>query len=158
MAQSVPFDTENANVFLNGVASTLESVKLSQKDAGFAVIYYNVKSKTIWAYTTSAWDQDDSSGNNSYVLLKGEIKNIYYKSTDVMTPTSVRIEIDEDNSDDDFDTDDSLDSDGYLTVELNSSELQYLFSIYGQLEVGDEVVLVCNESNGSYTAVDAIEY
>ena len=75
-----------------------------------------------------------------------------------MTPTSVRIEIDEDNSDDDFDTDDSLDSDGYLTVELNSSELQYLFSIYGQLEVGDEVVLVCNESNGSYTAVDAIEY
>ncbi|KJJ71245.1 S-layer homology domain-containing protein [Clostridium sp. FS41] len=158
VAQSVPFDTENANVFLNGVASTLESVKLSQKDAGFAVIYYNVKSKTIWAYTTSAWDQDDSSGNNSYVLLKGEIKNIYYKSTDVMTPTSVRIEIDEDNSDDDFDTDDSLDSDGYLTVELNSSELQYLFSIYGQLEVGDEVVLVCNESNGSYTAVDAIEY
>ena len=118
VAQSVPFDTENANVFLNGVASTLESVKLSQKDAGFAVIYYNVKSKTIWAYTTSAWDQDDSSGNNSYVLLKGEIKNIYYKST----------------------------------------ELQYLFSIYGQLEVGDEVVLVCNESNGSYTAVDAIEY
>lgn len=92
------------------------------------------------------------------MLLKGEIKNIYYKSTDVMTPTSVRIEIDEDNSDDDFDTDDSLDSDGYLTVELNSSELQYLFSIYGQLEVGDEVVLVCNESNGSYTAVDAIEY
>ena len=86
------------------------------------------------------------------MLLKGEIKNIYYKSTDVMTPTSVRIEIDEDNSDD------SLDSDGYLTVELNSSELQYLFSIYGQLEVGDEVVLVCNESNGSYTAVDAIEY
>ena len=75
-----------------------------------------------------------------------------------MTPTSVRIEIDEDNSDDDFDTDDSLDSDGYLTVELNSSELQYLFSIYGQLEVGDEVVLVCNESNGSYTAVDAMEY
>lgn len=157
VAQSVPFDTEDANVFLNGSASTLEAVKLAQKDAGFAVIYYNVKSKTIWAYTTSSWD-DDSAGNNSYVLIKGEIKNIYYMSTDVITPTSIRLEIDEDNSDDDFDTSDAVDSDGYMTVELNSSELQYLFSIYGDLEVGDEVVLVCNESNGTYTAVDAIEY
>lgn len=158
VSQSVPFDTDNANVFLNGTASTLAAVKQSQKDAGFAVIYYNVKSKTIWAYTTSAWDQDKSAGNNSYVLLKGTIKNIYYKSTDVMTPTSIRLEIDADNSDDDFDIDDSVDSEGYLTVELNSSQLQYVFSIYGSLEVGDEAVLVCNVSNGSYTAVDAIEY
>lgn len=158
VSQSVPFDTDNANVFLNGTASTLAAVKQSQKDAGFAVIYYNVKSKTIWAYTTSAWDQDKSAGNNSYVLLKGTIKNIYYKSTDVMTPTSIRLEIDADNSDDDFDIDDSVDSEGYLTVELNSSQLQYVFSIYGSLEVGDEAVLVCNVSNGTYTAVDAIEY
>ncbi len=158
VAQSVPFDTEDANVFLNGTASTLAAVKTSQQEAGFAVVYYNVKSKTIWAYTTNSWDQDDSAGNNSYVLIKGEIKNIYYKSTDVITPTSIRIEVDQDNSDDDFDLSDATDSDGYVTIELNSSELQYLFSIYGSLEVGDEVVLICNEENGSYTAVDAIEY
>lgn len=157
VSQSVPFDTEDANVFLNGAASTLESVKLAQKDAGFAVVYYNVKSKTIWAYTTSSWE-NDSAGNNSYVLVKGTIQNIYYKSTDVITPTSIRLEVDEDNSDDDFDISDATDSDGYMAIELNSSELQYLFSIYGSLEVGDEVVLVCNESNGTYTAVDAIEY
>ena len=54
--QSVPFGSENANVFLNGTASTLEAVKASQQDAGFAVVYYNVKSKTIWAYTTRGWD------------------------------------------------------------------------------------------------------
>ena len=158
VAQSVPFDTEDANVFLNGVASDLASVKLSQKSAGFAVLYYNVKSKTIWAYTTSGWDEKDDSGNNSYVLLKGEIKNIYYKSTDVMTPTSIRIEVDADNSDDDFDSGEDLDSDGYLNITLDSSELQYLFSIYGSLEVGDDVVLVCNRSGSSYTAVDALEY
>ena len=155
--QSVPFGSENANVFLNGTASTLEAVKASQQDAGFAVVYYNVKSKTIWAYTTRGWDDDDPEGNNAYVLLKGEVKNIYYKSTDVMTPTSIRLEIDDDNSDGDF-GEDGIDEDGYLTISLNSSELQYLFSIYGGIEVGDEVVMVCNKSGSSYTAVDAIEY
>ena len=155
--QSVPFGAENANVFLNGTASTLEAVKASQQDAGFAVVYYNVKSKTIWAYTTRGWDDDDLEGNNAYVLLKGEVKNIYYKSTDVMTPTSIRLEIDDDNSDGDF-GEDGIDEDGYLTINLNSSELQYLFSIYGGIEVGDEVVMVCNKSGSSYTAVDAIEY
>lgn len=155
--QSVPFGSENANVFLNGTASTLEAVKASQQDAGFAVVYYNVKSKTIWAYTTRGWDDDDLEGNNAYVLLKGEVKNIYYKSTDVMTPTSIRLEIDDDNSDGDF-GEDGIDEDGYLTISLNSSELQYLFSIYGGIEVGDEVVMVCNKIGSSYTAVDAIEY
>ena len=155
--QSVPFGSENANVFLNGTASTLEAVKASQQDAGFAVVYYNVKSKTIWAYTTRGWDDDDLEGNNAYVLLKGEVKNIYYKSTDVMTPTSIRLEIDDDNSDGDF-GEDGIDEDGYLTISLNSSELQYLVSIYGGIEVGDDVVMVCNKSGSSYTAVDAIEY
>lgn len=158
VSQSVPFDTEDANVFLNGVASTLSAVKSAQQQAGFAVLYYNVKSKTIWAYTTMGWDNDDNSGNNSYILLKGEIKNIYYKSTDVMTPTSVRIEVDQANSDDSFDTSEDVDSDGYLTINLDSSELQYMFSIYGDLEVGDDVVLVCNRNGSSYTAVDALEY
>ena len=158
VSQSVPFDTEYANVFLNGVASTLSAVKSAQQQAGFAVLYYNVKSKTIWAYTTMGWDNDDNSGNNSYILLKGEIKNIYYKSTDVMTPTSVRIEVDQANSDDSFDTSEDVDSDGYLTISLDSSELQYMFSIYGDLEVGDDVVLVCNRNGSSYTAVDALEY
>lgn len=157
VSQSVPFDTEDANVFLNGVASTLSAVKSAQQQAGFAVLYYNVKSKTIWAYTTMGWDNDDNSGNNSYILLKGEIKNIYYKSTDVMTPTSVRIEVDQANSDDSFDTSEDVDSDGYLTISLDSSELQYMFSIYGDLEVGDDVVLVCNRNGSSYTAVDALE-
>lgn len=124
VAQSVPFDTEDANVFLNGVESTLAAVKASQQQSGFAVLYYNVKSKTIWAYTTTGWDTKDDSGNNTYVLIKGEIKNIYYQSTDVMTPTSVRIEVDEANSDDDFDTSEDVDSDGYLNISLDSSELQ----------------------------------
>ena len=34
VSQSVPFDTEDANVFLNGVASTLSAVKSAQQQAG----------------------------------------------------------------------------------------------------------------------------
>ena len=45
VVQSVPFDTEDANVVLNGVESTLAAVKASQQQSGFAVLYYNVKSK-----------------------------------------------------------------------------------------------------------------
>ena len=42
-----------------------------------------------------------------------------------MTPTSVRIEVDKANSDDSFDSSEDEDSDGYLTISLDSSELQY---------------------------------
>ena len=154
VSESVPFSTENANVFLNGVASSLAAVNQSQRECGFAVIYYNVKPKTIWAYTTSGWDDEDGVGN--YILVKGEVKNIYYKSTDVITPTSIELEVDlNDSSDSEL-----IDGDGTITIALNSSQLQYLFSIYGSVQVGDEVVVVCQGSSGSnsYTAVDAIEY
>lgn len=153
VADSVPFSTTDANVFLNGVASDLAAVTRSQRDCGFAVIYYNVKSKTIWAYTTSGWDDDDAE-NSSYILLKGEVKSIYYQSTDVITPTSIELEVDlNDSSDSEL-----IDSDGDITVALDSSELQYVFSIYGDIQVGDEVVVVCQGSGSSYTAVDVLEY
>lgn len=156
VADSVPFDTSDANVFLNGVASTLSAVTQSQRDSGFAVIYYNVKSKTIWAYTTIGWDDDGDTGIANYLLIKGEVKNIYYQSTDVITPTAIELEVDlNDSSDSEL-----IDGDGTITINLNSSELQYLFSIYGDVQVGDEVVVVCSgsASSGTYTAVDAIEY
>lgn len=92
----------------------------------------------------------------NYILVKGEVKNIYYKSTDVITPTSIELEVDlNDSSDSEL-----IDGDGTITIALNSSQLQYLFSIYGSVQVGDEVVVVCQGSSGSnsYTAVDAIEY
>ncbi len=153
VADSVPFSTTDANVFLNGVASDLAAVNRSQRDCGFAVVYYNVKSKTIWAYTTSGWDDDDAE-NSSYILLKGEVKSIYYQSTDVITPTSIELEVDlNDSSDSEL-----IANDGNINVSLDSSELQYVFSIYGSIQVGDEVVVVCQGSGSKYTAVDVLEY
>lgn len=156
--ESVPFSSEKANVFLNGTASTLAAVKASQKATGFVVIYYNVKSKTIWAYTTDGWDKDALTGENAYVLLMGEVKNIYYKSTDVITPTSIRLEVETANSDSDIADSEAVDESGYLSVSLDSSKLQYLFSIYGKVTVGDKVVIVCSKNGTTYTAVDAIDY
>ena len=74
----------------------------------------------------------------------------------MITPTSIELEVDlNDSSDSEL-----IDGDGTITIALNSSQLQYLFSIYGSVQVGDEVVVVCQGSSGSnsYTAVDAIEY
>ena len=156
ISDAVPFDTDDANVFLNGQASTLSLASISQKEAGFAVVYYNTKAKTIWVYTTRGWNDEDEDGLATYLLIKGEVKNIYYKSSDVITPTAVELEVDpEDSSDSEL-----IDSDGTITINLTTSQLQYLFSIYGSIQVGDEVVMVCQGSNttNSYTAVDAIEY
>ena len=95
VSQSVPFDTEDANVFLNGVGKYFICSKIRPAAGWFCSFILQCKIKDDLAYTTMGWDNDDNSGNNSYILLKGEIKNIYYKSTDVMTPTSVRIEVDQ---------------------------------------------------------------
>ena len=70
------------------------------------------------------------------MLIKGEIKKYLLSVHRCDDADSVRIEVDEANSDDDFDTSEDVDSDGYLNISLDSSELQYLFSIYGNLEVG----------------------
>ncbi len=43
---------------------------------------------------------------------------------------------------------------------LNSSELQYLFSVYGDFQVGDDIAIVWEKSgNGdsvTYTAIDVV--
>jgi len=88
----------------------------------------------------------------------GEVKNIYYKSTAVITPTSIRLEVDTSNSDSDISDSDAMDDNGYLSINLDSSKLQYLFSIYGKVTVGDKVVIVCSKNGTTYTAVDAIDY
>ena len=44
--------------------------------------------------------------------------------------------------------------------QLTSSEMQYLFSVYGEFQVGDDVAIVWEKSgnaeNASYTAVDVV--
>ncbi len=133
----VPFNVREASVYVNGEASSYESLK-SYLSGNHAVIYYNQQAKTIWAYMV---DEDVQTGR---CAVRGTIENIYYSSVDVMTPTSITLD---------------GDSEEYR---LDSSEIQFAFSIYGSLRVGDTVTLVCEKSSNSngdsnYVIVDYIE-
>lgn len=133
----VPFNVQEASIYVNGEASSYESLK-SCISSNYVVIYYNQKAKTIWAYVA---DEDVQSGR---CVVRGTVENIYYSSSDVMTPTSITLE---------------GESDEY---KLASSDMQFAFSIYGSLRVGDTVTLVCEKTENadgdvSYTVVDYVE-
>lgn len=133
----VPFNVQEASIYVNGEASSYESLK-SCISSNYVVIYYNQKAKTVWAYVA---DEDVQSGR---CVVRGTVENIYYSSSDVMTPTSITLE---------------GESDEY---QLTDSDMQFAFSIYGSLRVGDTVTLICEKSENSsgdttYTVIDYVE-
>ena len=140
---AVPFSLSEASFYLDGEFSTLERIKQEKNNGGFVVIYYNTSSKTIWAYSSS--DAGDETGS-SRVAVRGEVTAIYYSSSDVMNPSTVIL-------------------DDYTDVEytLADSDVQFAFSIYGEFEVGDEVILICEaaagaDGNTTYRVIDYVEY
>lgn len=142
MSSQLPFQMDKASFFLNGEACTKEQIKTAQEEYGYVVMYYNTASKTVWVYTAGSY------GATGQTVLRGEITNIYYKSSDVLTPTEVTI----------------LTDDGELcTCKLTTSDLQFAFSIYGTVQVGDDVILICSgsteseEGDVSYQVTDFLE-
>lgn len=133
----VPFNVQQANIFVNGDASSYESLK-NHISNSYVVIYYNTAAKTVWAYIA---DEDVQSGR---CVVRGTVENIYYSSADVMTPTSITLDDDSEE------------------YKLSSSEMQFAFSIYGSLRVGDTVTLICEKTvnsndDATYTVVDYVE-
>lgn len=133
----VPFNVQQASIFVNGDSASYESLK-NHISNSYVVIYYNQTAKTIWAYIA---DEDVQSGR---CAVRGVVENIYYSSSDVMTPTSITLDDD---------------SEEYV---LSSSEMQFAFSIYGSLRVGDRVTLICEKTvnsndDATYTVVDYVE-
>ena len=142
MDDAVPFDLSDATFYLDGKISTLSAVKQA-KDNGFVVLYYNTNSKTVWAYSSEEIGGTNQTGK---VAIEGEITGIYNNSTDVMTPSSLQ-----------------LDNDENVQFKLSSSDVQFAFSIYCDYQVGDKVVLIWDATNNadgdvSYTVVDYVEY
>ena len=138
----VPFKISEATFYLDGRMSTLERVKQAKAD-GFVIIYYNVSTKTIWVYSMDTESQLEGS---NMVAVKGEISGIFYSSTNVMTPSIVMLE-----------------EYGETEFKLRDSDVQFAFSIYGDMGVGDKVILICEKTGGtdgveSYTVTDYIEY
>lgn len=131
----MPFSLKNASMFLNGEASNEDEI-----NAYGLLVYYHESTRTIFAYS----EDGDNKG-----ATDGTIKAIYYDSTDPFTPVTVVL----DSNDQDY----AEDGDAFR---LSSSEVQYLFSIYGDFNVGDDVVILWEKSgsgeNASYTAIDVI--
>lgn len=137
----VPFNVQEASIFIDGEASSYDSLK-SVLSSSYVVIYYNQTAKTIWAYVA---DDDGDGVQNGRCAVRGEVSNIFYSSTDVMTPTSIY-----------------LDGDENQEFKLGNSEMQFAFSVYGSLRVGDTVTLICEKTTNSdgditYTVIDYVE-
>ncbi|MDO4324507.1 MAG: S-layer homology domain-containing protein [bacterium] len=111
-----------------------EKASVSEIEDNAIVIYYHKATKSVWAYSDS--DEEGKRG-----AATGTIEAIYYGSMDVMTPVEVEIE--------------------GRKYKLSSSDVQFAFSMYGDLRVGDEVTVIYEASDGDgetvYTVVDYME-
>ena len=128
-AESMPFGVNEGNYFVNGTAVDMELFK-SYLNTGYLVIYYNPSAKTVWAYS------ENGDGDSDRNVINGHIAHIYYNSSDVMTPTEVELDVDGSR------------------YRLDSSEMQFAFSMYGALEVGDRITLIYStvtDGNGEET-------
>lgn len=135
----VPFNVYEASIFLDGIPSSATVLKSMVSNGEKVVIYYNTTAKSIWAYS------DHSGMENGRCIASGKITHIYYTSSDVMIPSAV-----------------ILGDDTGMEYTLENSEMQFAFSIYEPLQVGDKVTLICEKttnSNGDETCkvIDYIE-
>lgn len=138
LSDYVPFSLSRANAYLNGEATSIENLKNTIESEAYVLIYYHSGTKTIWAYSESG----DQAGR---AVVQGEITNIYYSSADVMTPSAVVLN--------------GNMGEPYL---LSSSEMQFAFSMYGSMRVGDSITLVyerAEKADGTVTdtVVDYLE-
>lgn len=136
----VPFDLSGANLFLNGAGSSVQEIRSKMSEYGYVIIYYNTAAKSVWAYSE---DNEDAA----HTVVRGEVANIYYSSADVMTPSSITLDTYGDDE----------------RFSLGSSQVQFAFSMYGTVGVGDEVALICEKTEKSdgtavYTVIDYLEY
>ncbi len=126
LSSIVPFSLSKASYYLDGETATKDEI-----EENAVVVYYNTTTKCIYGYSENA-----EGGRGA---CEGELEAIYYKSSDVMIPTSIVV--------------------SGVEYELSSSEMQFAFSVYGDLEIGDEIVVIWEEkSQGSGDSDDGPEY
>lgn len=124
LREALPFSLEEANLYYNGQTPGASQYGVMYYESqlsreGWMILYYNEDSKTVWAY-------GNDTGDNAYHCVKGEVEAIYYSDDNVVSPSSVAI-------------------DG-TTYSLNNADVKFMFSINGDIKVGDTVVLICKEN------------
>ena len=127
LAAGLPFDLEDANIFINGEAA--EASQINYYD--YVVYYYSSVAKTVWIYYA------DFDSDADRLVTDGIVEAVYYQSADTLVPSRVTLEGD----------------DNYYYI--SSSEMQFAFSIYGTINVGDDIILVLeNTGSGSRSSDD----
>lgn len=126
----LPFPGRSGSTFINGEASSWDA--LTSIISGGVVVYYSATAKTIWAYA-------GDSGNSSKGVYRGKVESIVYQSSSTLTPSAVVVDGTE--------------------YAISSSDMQFAFSIYGSVKVGETIVVIYNKSSGSldddtYTIID----
>lgn len=132
LSSIVPFSLSKASFYLDGETASKDDVEESA-----VVVYYNTTTKAVYGYS--------EDGNGSRGATEGELTAIYYKSSDVMIPTSIEV-------------------DG-VEYALTTSDMQFAFSVYGDLQVGDDIIVIWeakttnseDDSDMEYTLIDYID-
>ena len=130
------FPLKEASLYLNGSAVSYDVLSSAMQSSDFGlVIYYSSVGKAVWAY--------NGSSDTGKQVVHGEISNIYYESSSTLTPSAVTLK----------------DSD--IQYKLSSADMQFAFSIYGSLKVGEDVVLIVEKTKAVdgediYTVVDYV--
>lgn len=134
LSSILPFSTSKASFYLDGESTTSDDI-----EDNAVVVYYNTTTKAVYGFS--------SEGNGGRGATEGELTAIYYKSSDVMIPSSIEVDGQE--------------------YQLNTSDMQFAFSVYGDLRVGDDIVVIWEKKTASgseeddgdevYTLIDYIE-
>lgn len=139
LSSYLPFKLSAANVYLDGeaISNSSDAITVAFESNDGVLVYYHSLSKTVWLYTVG------NENENGRSAVFGEITNVIYDSTDLMTPSAIILD------------------DGN-TYELESTEMQFAFSSYGDMRVGDTVTLVYTISSNNNeeelrTVIDYIE-
>ncbi len=136
LESTLPFSMDEARFYYNGteVSGRISAERYFRSQinrSGWLVVYYSESSKTVWAYGTN-----DGSSDLPYYCIYGKVNAIYYTSSNITTPSSVLI--------------------GGTEYELSGSDVKFMFSVNGEISVGDYVIIICQEnetydSDGEYT-------
>lgn len=122
----VPFDLNDAQYYYNGDSSRQLSLRSALQNYGWIVVYYNENSHTIFAFGSNM-PGENGSRESTYYVTRGNVSQIYYSANDLITPTSITL-------------------DGSRNFNLGTSEVQFMFSINGDIKVGDDVVIVTQQA------------
>lgn len=129
LSRIVPFSLSNASFYLDG-----EPAERDYLEDRAIVVYYNSMTKAVYGYSEEGGDEKGGRGATT-----GKLEAIYYKSSDVTIPSSITVDGQE--------------------YQITSSDMQYAFSLYGDLKVHDTitVIWVSNQEDGTRTVIDYID-